>query len=404
MINYNQQQEYVINKAVRHIRYGYDQVYQFGGKPGTGKTEVIKEIIRRVGIPPKRVAVMTYIGQAAIVLRSRGLYNAKTVHSTLYEIKKGLKTDKFGIPVYNSTYNSSQLEYQFKPKELEGIDYMIIDEGRTVPLKLKKEIEKRGKKIIVCGDWRQLPPVKDEPAYLRDEDIGKIDVLVEPVRQKKGSNILKLADAVYDNQDIPYGYYGDVLVIDWEDLTDEMLTKSDLILCGTNRTRDVIINRIRRDIYGIKSKLPVMGEKLICRKNDWGTTINGISLANGLVGNVINNIDVSKFDGKSFYMDFKPYLSKSCFLNVECDYEYFISDYEKRRRLKNSRYNFGQKFEFAYAISTHLAKGSQAKSGIYIEEHDSFPDKSILHNIDYTGVTRFSNRLIYVKTRRKKYF
>ena len=71
MFAFNPEQERVITNAVNHIKNDNsgELVYQFSGKAGTGKTTVIKEIIRRIGIPSHRVAVMTYIGQASIVLK-----------------------------------------------------------------------------------------------------------------------------------------------------------------------------------------------------------------------------------------------------------------------------------------------------------------------------------------------
>ena len=80
MIIETEEQKRVIDNAVRHIKYGDELVYQFAGWAGTGKTFTIKRIIERIGIPLSRVAVMTYIGQAAIVLRTKGLWNAKTIH------------------------------------------------------------------------------------------------------------------------------------------------------------------------------------------------------------------------------------------------------------------------------------------------------------------------------------
>ena len=70
-MRWNKKQEEVIEKAVYHVLHGNEQVYQYSGYPGTGKTAVLMEIIKRIGIPLKRIAPMAFIGQAAIVMRSR---------------------------------------------------------------------------------------------------------------------------------------------------------------------------------------------------------------------------------------------------------------------------------------------------------------------------------------------
>lgn len=74
---FNPEQEAVIEAGVNHIHRSSKQVFQFTGGPGTGKTECIHEIVRRSGIPLNRIAPMAFIGQAAIVMRLRGLLNAK---------------------------------------------------------------------------------------------------------------------------------------------------------------------------------------------------------------------------------------------------------------------------------------------------------------------------------------
>ena len=67
--------------------------------------------------------------------------------------------------------------------------------------------------------------------------------------------------------------------------------------------------------------------------------------------------------------------------------------YKGRVEIKNSPYSVGERFEFAYAITTHLSQGAQYPSGIYIHE---YLGKDIQKNLDYTGVTRFKKFLIYV--------
>lgn len=401
-MEFNKEQLRVINNAYNHIHYSSEQVYQFAGKAGTGKTEVLKEIIRRSGIPLSRIAIMTYIGQAAIVLRTRGLYSARTIHSTMYELIETTKRDANGNIVMNPIYNIPEVDLKFVPRDLSDIDLFIIDEARTTPLSLKKDIEAYGKKIIACGDWRQLPPVNDEPAYIRDQDIHDIDLLTTVVRQGKGSSILYIADLLAEGYQVSTGYYGDSLVIERKDLTDDMIRASQIIVCGTNKTRDHYNNYIRNNILHINTRIPMMGEKIICRKNNWGREVAGISLANGLIGTVMNPPDPTLFDGKTFTIDFKPDLLNSYFDNIKCDYEYFTATVEKRNFLKNSKYNTADKFEFAYAITSHLSQGAQYQCGIYIQ--DIFPDRSIQKNLDYTGVTRFSNQLIFVLPNRRSFF
>ena len=395
---YNTGQEKIINIGVDHIKRGTEQVLQISGKPGTGKTEVIKEIIRRSGIDINRVAPMAYIGQAASVMRTRGLYNAKTCHSWLYELVEVEMKDEKGHSIIDPVFNKPKLTLKFVPKPMENIDLIIIDEAGTIPFRMKNEIERRGIPIIAVGDINQLPPVKDKPAYLVD---GKIHYLTEIMRQKRNSGIVYLADRILYNKPINPGLYNDVLVIERKDLNDVMISRSSIVLCGTNKTRDYMNNHIRRDMMGIQARTPLPGEKVICRKNNWNIEIDGISLTNGLIGQVMNNVSVENYDGEKFYIDFKPDLLNSYYPRLGCNYRYFNGNHEDRLLCKADPYLKGELFEPAYAITTHLSQGGQFWNGIYIQE---YLHKNIQKNLNYTGLTRFVNQCIYVIPDIKKYW
>lgn len=396
-MNWNRDQRLVLKEAVEHVKHpSSEQVYQFSGAAGTGKTEVIKEIIRRINIPLSKVAVMTYIGQAANVLRTRGIWSAKTAHSWLYEVKE-VPVMKDGVQVIDEIFNKPKIRYEFVPRDLRNIAYVIIDEAFTYPMRMKQDVLNTGKPIIVTGDVNQLPPVMDKPAFLVE---GKIRYLREIMRQSIDSDIPYIADRILKGQPISAGMYRGVLVIEENDLTDEMIRYANIVLCGTNKTRDKYNSYIRNSILGFHTRLPLLNEKVICRKTNWNLEIDGISLTNGLIGQVIKAPEVETFDGRQFYIDFKPDFMNSSFASLGCDYDYFVSDHNRRKEIKSSPYSIGEKFEFAYAITTHLSQGAQYPSGIYMKE---YLGKDIQKNLDYTGVTRFKKFLIYVIPS-KKYF
>ena len=397
---FNPGQEYALQEGVRHIHGDTsEQVLQISGGPGTGKTTIMHEMIRRIGIPIDRVAPMAFIGQAAINMRFKGLLNAKTIHSWLYDVVEVPVYDERGMVIMDPVYNKPVTRPEFIPRDLKDIDYFMIDEGSTVPMNMKQDILSRGKKIIVFGDLDQLPPVGDEPAFFRN---GRVIKLTEIIRQAKGSEIIKLANFVLQGGIPSPGIYGNVLVIEPEDLTDEMIMASQIVLCGKNATRDSMNNHIRQDLLHYHTNLPAFGEKVICRKNNWTIERDGISLANGLAGSVIRPADVTRFDGKTFAIDFVPNFTNILFDDIKCDYEYFTAPRAQKEFLKNSKYSIGNKFEYAYTITTHLAQGAQYSNGIYISE---YLNKDIQRNLNFTGVTRFKNYMIYVlPPRRSKYY
>lgn len=393
----NEQQEFVASEAVRWYHHSSEQLFQFVGLAGTGKSVVLFEILNRLGIPLERVAPMAYIGQAAIVMRLKGLYNAKTIHSWLFNPVETYMLDSNGNIVMDTYLNKPKFKLAFEPKDLNDIDIVLVDEAGSVPLELRHEILSRGKKVIATGDLGQLPPVYGNPGFLYD---GRVHELTQVMRQKENSGLLYLADRARRGLPIHTGFYGDAIVIDENDLNNYMISKSDIIICGKNSTRDMFNKRVRHDILGINMDLPAKGERLVCRKNNWNTEVDGINLANGLIGNVVNVPDVSGFDGKTFKIDFKPTMLNSYFMDVPCDYNYLIAPHSQKQLLKNDKYNRGEKFEFAYGITTHMSQGGQFRKGIYYEE---FLSKEIQNNLNYTGITRFDTSMIYVKKTRKYY-
>ena len=73
----------------------------------------------------------------------------------------------------------------------------------------------------------------------------------------------------------------------------------------------------------------------------------------------------------------------------------------KKQHLKNSPYaQSTAKFDFAYAITTHLSQGAQYPNGIYYKEYFR---KDLQANLDYTGITRFSQFVIVVLPTKKFY-
>ena len=398
----NEGQKRVIDAAIHAYRSG-KKVFQFSGGPGTGKSYTLNRIISELGINRDQVAPMSYIGQAAIIMRLKGFNNAKTIHSWIYSPERGAKKDKKTNEIMYDPYLGTPIEeIQFKPKPLHGIKLIVIDEGGTVPLSMKRDIEKHNIPIIVAGDINQLPPVADKPAYL----YGCNDVMIldQVMRQKEGSGILYLADRALKGLPIQRGYYNDAMVIYDDEVTNEMLAASNAILCGTNKTRERINNLVRKEILGYTSDLPQYYEKIICRKNDWSLNVDGIGLGNGLTGRIVSPIDISNYDGTVFKVDFMPDLFNGVFRNIDINYEYFKAPIANKQAIKMKMFTHGipgHCFDYAYCITTHLAQGAEYPNVIYFEEN-VHPD--IQNRLNFTAITRASHGLIYVKKKQQFFF
>jgi len=398
----NTGQATTVADGVNWFRNSSEQIFEVDGEAGTGKSVVLYEIARQCGLKPFEIMPMAYTGQAAIIMRLKGFPHSRSIHSSLYEVAKQEKPFKSSpFITMNTTFNTPEFEYKFRPIPVGGLNpnikLMIIDEGWMVPDTMRNEITKHGIKILVAGDSGQLPPIGGGPAFLTGNNIHH---LTELMRQAKENPIIYIAKRAREGKPIHNGLYGNrVLVINDYELTDRMITDVGNIICGTNKSRD-FFNQRTREILNINSPVPMYGERIICRNNNWGREQDNIALANGLAGVVSSPYSINSFNGKTFTIDFLPDLLNSPFRQVDVDYEYLVSSYDLRNQIKNRPYSNGEKFEFAYALTTHLSQGAEFPCGIYFEE---FLRSNIQNQLNYTGVTRFKEYLIYCRKTKKFY-
>lgn len=396
----NPDQEYVVSKAVDWFINSTDQVFQYDGPPGSGKSVVLNAIVERLGLDVKtQVAPMSFIGAASLVMRTKGLITAKTAHSWIYDSVLIPLKDEYGHIVYDER-NRPVMYRGFERKQHlpSSIRLIIIDEAYCMPRRMRPDIEKFGIKIIACGDQNQLPPVQDSPAYLVD---GKIHHLHTIMRQAGLDDILYIANRAMLGLPLLNGYYGNSLVIDREDLSDNMLLWSDVVICGTNKTRDKINQHIRYIKGYTSSALPCYGERMVIRNNNWDDGVldrneNMINLVNGLIATVTNqpSVDTYNPETKCINVQFVPDLAKDCVFNSDTNFEYLIGNVDQRNKIKASRFTRGVLAEFAYAITCHISQGSQFHRVIYVEES---LHKSIQSPLNLVGCTRADQQLIFVK-------
>ena len=397
MIKPSLQQEEIANRAIDWFYNSSEQTFQISGGPGTGKSFLLHYIVSKLKLKPYEVAPMTYTGAAAIVMRLKGFSNAKTMHSWLLKVMKVPKKDRNGKVIMDKYFGIPETDIIFIPIDLpEDIKLVVVDEGKMVPEPMKKLLNEQGRKVIVAGDINQLDPVGYPPAYIID---GEIHYLTEIFRQKQDSGIVWLSERIKRDYPIHCGMYTDCLVIYDNEVTDDMILGSDIILCGKNDTREKLTKRVREGLLGIETWLPQHGERVVCRNNRWDIEVDGLNLANGLIGNVANYPTVLSVDIDRFEIDFTPLNVNSIFNKVLINKKYFVAPFKDKMQLKKMKHK-GDLFEFAYAITTHIAQGSEYSKGIYFEE---YLNKDINKQLNYTGLTRFKDFCIYVKRKRRLY-
>lgn len=397
MIVLNQEQQAISDAAVDWYKNSSDLLFQYDGEAGTGKSVVLFDIVQRLGLTPDQILPMAYTGAATIVMRTKGFTNACTCHSGLFvPVQEVSKDPVTGEVLMDKQFNTPIVTWKFIPKDFTNsyIKLIIIDEAWMVPRSFRKYIEDTGIKVIATGDSGQLPPVSDAPAYLVD---GKIYHLTQLMRQAESSPLIYLAHRARRGLPIECGLYGkDALVIFDDEVGNDLIAKSNIVLCGTNKTRDSINNRVRYQLLNKFNDFPEYGERLICRKNDWTKTIQGISLANGLVGTVVKPPEIGTYNGKDLVLDFLPDLLSVPFVDLKISHQYLNSSYQEREKLKKSPYLTGDLMEYAYAITVHLSQGSEYNCGIYFEENLG---SNLQNNLNYTAITRFKHQIVYAVPR-----
>lgn len=346
--------------------------FSYSGAAGTGKTTVITEFIREIGLTEVEYITAAFIGKAVLVLLRKGL-NASTIHSLIYH------TFFEPIPSTNSC-DPPRLKLRFGLKERlsDLLKLIIIDEATMVNDKMKNEILSFGIPVVFIGDMNQLPPIFGVSSVMLKPDF----ILTELMRQSEDDPIVMFSqDILHDRPLIP-GIYGDSKIVDYYPFDESLITDFDMIICGKNKTRDMFNTNIRRDILNRKSIDPIIGDKIICRQNNWDYSLGDIFLTNGLIG-YITSLSTSSLYKGYLTIDFRPDFMEESFENLELDYKFIRLSYEEKNDYGMSRFN---KFEYGYCITGHLSQGSEYDDVLFINE--KFWNKELTKKLAYTAITR----------------
>jgi exodeoxyribonuclease-5 len=355
------------------------QIFRLFGYAGTGKTTLALEIANRVRAIVKgdsdssileetAVRFAAFTGKAALVLRSKGCRGASTIHSLIYR----LDDESGGVPRFVLAEDSA----------LKTAKLCIIDECSMVGAELAHDLLSFGCKILVLGDPAQLPPVQDAGFFTN----AKPDVMLSEVhRQAEGNPIIRLSMDVRNGVKLRYGDHGAVQVVPWENgIVAKYAGEADQILCGKNETRHAINAGVRK-IKGFKRETPLIGEKLVCLKNN-----RPKALFNGGIWRVAK---LHKFNPAAVRMTIAPEDAGDVQRLVSIKvHPYFFDGRESELTWEDIK-EFEQ-FTFGYALTVHKAQGSQWDDVLLFDQSYVFREDKWRHL--YTGVTRAAKKLVVV--------
>lgn len=376
---------------------GDKKYFILAGVAGSGKTSIINFLLNELNIDSNNFATATFTGKAALVLNSKGV-KAITIHKLIYRpIEKQLESGK--------------MEIIFKRRELSELSFLkliIIDEASMVSKDIFDDLLLFNIPIIFVGDHQQLPPINNDFNIMLSPDF----ILTEIHRQALDNPIIYVSQEIIKNGFIKKGGYGsNVLIINSDEINDlpELYFKADQILCGKNSTRQNINNDSRKIFK--KTGLLDIGEKIICKKNNWGRILGAnnlfdlrkkvlydlennfdtkpqfdidklfntseIPLVNGMIGYVTSFSDVNSFINKELNeefgkLSFKPDFSESEFEIFE-DLIYLKSSVRDMLGYNNNC--------IRNLINQYLSDNEKPQEN-FLELGNNLKDKIMLSNLD----------------------
>jgi exodeoxyribonuclease-5 len=402
-IELSKDQEIARDQVIERLRAG-SKLVTFGGYAGTGKTTTTASIVnslRSLGF--KRIAFCCFTGKAYKVLESKligfGTLGFEdfcgTIHSLLYHPRTRLEEKKDG---------NKKLHIDFHSKEEKGeYDLIVIDEASMVNEEIYEELRTFNSPILAVGDHGQLPPVKGSFNLMQNPEIR----LTKIHRQAEGDPIIRLSILAREEGQIPFGEHGEGCI----KTNDESIVnaienpKEWTLITGTNKKR-VERNRWARWKLGYKGELPIVGDRVVCLRNDHSQKVfNGmVGTVTGIKPAVIDKdwnpacpqhwvwLDALMDAGNTFYGNIFRYQFGQPKPLMETIKE--APDLDPR--------DFGRLWDFGYALTCHKAQGSEADKVVVYEE------RAMWHVLQktvgeqgwrrwlYTAVTRAKKQLIIV--------
>lgn len=390
MVERESNMEYAVLQKRAICQAASNGVFILTGGPGTGKTTVVRAIIRVFDAMGLRIALAAPTGRAAKRMSQSAGEEAKTIHRLL-EMEYGAE-DKL----------------RFRKNENDQLedDVIIIDEASMLDLMLTNALLKAikpGARLILIGDVNQLPPVGAGHVF---DDIIKSDrfatvELTHIFRQAQESLIVTNAHAVNHGEYMNLeSKSGDFFFLPRQDDAQTAATIAELCKkrlpksygltvfdgiqvitpsrkgdAGTEMLNSALQSVINPPTRG-KAEKKVRdftlreGDKVMQIKNNYDIEWNkngtqGFGIFNGDIG-VIKKIDLSE---ELITVDFEDKI---------CEYDYTMLD----------------ELELAYAITVHKSQGSEYP--IVVMPLYRYTPKLLTRNLLYTAITRAQSIVILV--------
>ena len=417
------------------------------GYAGTGKTTLLKSLVRTLNSLNQKSVLLAPTGRAAKVLASYSGQPAWTIHKKIYRQKSG--RDGLGEFVLDRNLHKHTCFIVDEASMIGDRSADSVFGSGDLLRDLLDYIESgSGCRLVLVGDTAQLPPVGlDISPALNPErlisfgyTVREIE-LTDVVRQAEGSGILFNATSIRHlitrgSKDYPhfnFKDYPDMTLVSGEELLETISASYDrygisdtIVVTRSNKRANKFNAGIRNQILWREEQLSP-GDLLMVVKNNYFWKDNGNILdfiANGDIIRVVKVQSTEEVHGHAFanilitlpdYQDIElevkvlmdvidldaPSLDyeqqKSLYLSVAEDYPDEVSRKSLADKVSADPYYNALQVKFAYAVTCHKAQGGQWKS-VFLDQ-GYFTDEML--TVDYlrwlyTAFTRASEKLYLV--------
>ena len=422
--------------------------YILRGYAGTGKTSLVKTIVRTLPSIGMKYVLMAPTGRAAKVLSSYTGQSASTIHRIIYQAKTfpdgSIHIARGENKYRNALFIVDEASMIGEQKEFGGTS--LLDDLMSYVF------SGENCRLLLIGDTAQLPPVESNESPALDCDYLKSQFpitaatyeLTEVKRQTLESGILYNATDIrqllsqsqykYELPIFRLEGFDDIQKIEpeaFEELLHNVFANSSeneaVIVCKSNKRANMFNQAIRGRILNIEGEIAT-GDKLMVVKNNyyWTEGNDAISfIANGDMAELRKIRHFDEMYGFRFadvelsFTDYQdqpnveakilldtlnsnsPSLTEEenrrLFSAIEEDYMDIPNRRERYKEMKKNPWFNALQVKFAYALTCHKTQGGQWNT-VFIDS--SFNLKEMLEAEDlrwiYTALTRAQKKVFFV--------
>ncbi len=423
------------------------------GYAGTGKTTVMKSVVKTLSKLKLRSLMLAPTGRAAKVLANISGKPAFTIHKKIYRQRSA--KDGFGTFVLNKNLHSNTIFIVDEASMISNtqIDNAVFGSGKLLD-DLVNFVKSGNKcKLVLVGDVAQLPPVGKviSPALEPTElELYGFDVkefyFNEVVRQAENSGILWNATHIRQSIELGGNSMPDLNLEPFEDISyvmgndfleelsnsyDETGVEDTIVVVRSNKQANKYNAGIRSRILWREEEIAVGDLMMVVKNNYHWIDDNEIVdfIANGDIFEILNiygfterygrrfaDLRIRLIDYNDIELDVKVMLDtislETASMSSESNKEFFYLVADDYRDLKPKKKMYDAvkeddffnalQLKFSYAVTCHKAQGGQWKN-VFID-HGYFVDDMM--NTEYlrwlyTAFTRATEKLFLVNFSKK---